>query len=73
MIIHSIVPPENIFPANQDDFSQQMECKWNGIPLLVEQNSHQCKVIRIMSSNPCDYLRNEIQPGSFLYLNEIQL
>ncbi|GIN21425.1 YlzJ-like family protein [Siminovitchia fordii] len=71
MIIHSIVPHEHIFPSNQEDFSNQTECMWNDIPLLVEQVGHKCRVIRIMSSDPSDYLRSEIQPGSQIYINEL--
>ncbi len=71
MIIHSIVPHEHIFPAEHDVFLNQTECIWNDIPLLVEQEGHKCRVIRIMSSNPSHYLRNEIQPGSHIHINEI--
>lgn len=71
MIIHSIVPHEHIFPADQGAFTNQAECEWNNIPLLVEQHGHKCKVVRIMSSNPDDFLKREIQPGSYIFLNEI--
>ncbi|RST75535.1 ribonuclease [Siminovitchia acidinfaciens] len=71
MIIHSIVPQEHIFPANQEVFSNQTECTWNNVPMLVEKEGSKCRVIRIMSSNPADYLNGNIQPGSYVNINEI--
>ncbi|MFD1705939.1 YlzJ-like family protein [Siminovitchia sediminis] len=72
MIIHSIVPPEHIFPVDDAAFSNRTHCLWNNIPLLVEQSGQSCKVVRIISSNPSDYLRTEIQPGTNLHINDIQ-
>lgn len=73
MIIHSIVPHELIFPAHEEDFSNQRQCQWNGIPLIVQPEGEQCKVVRVMSSNLEDFLRPEIQPGSYLTINETKL
>lgn len=70
MIIHSIVPHEMIFPANDSTFSEQKHLIRNGIPMLVEPNGNQYKVIRIMSSNPADYLRDDLCPGSYISLEE---
>lgn len=73
MIIHSIVPHELIFPGNEKDFSSQRQCMWNGVPLIVQQEGDQFKVIRVMSSNLEDFLRPEIQPGSYVTINGITL
>lgn len=70
MIIHSIVPHELIFPVNEKDLSSQRQCMWNGIPLIVQQEGEQFKVVRVMSSNLEDFLRPEIQPGSYVTINE---
>lgn len=72
MIIHSIVPQEQIFPPAQDDFSNQAQCMWNNIPMLVQKEGATCRVIRIMSSNPSDYLKGDIQPGSYVNINDIR-
>ncbi|MFS0643441.1 YlzJ-like family protein [Siminovitchia sp. 179-K 8D1 HS] len=71
MIIHSIVPHELIFPVNEEDFSSQKQCLWNGIPLIVQQEGDQYKVVRIMSSNLGDFLRSEIQPGSYVTIDRM--
>ena len=70
MIIHSIVPHELIFPQSDQEFSSQMSLTREGIPMIVEQSGNMYKVIRIMSSNPADYLRDDFTPGSFISLIE---
>ncbi|MFC5463707.1 YlzJ-like family protein [Lederbergia graminis] len=70
MIIHSIVPPELIFPNQEEQFSNQIPLVRNGVPMIVEQSGDMYKVVRIMSSNPCDYLRDDICPGAYISLNE---
>ncbi|MBS4177064.1 YlzJ-like family protein [Lederbergia citrea] len=70
MIIHSIVPPELIFQDNAEHFSGQMSLTRNGIPMIVEQSGNMYKVIRIMSSDPADYLRMDFHPGSYISLYE---
>ena len=66
MILHTIVPPELIFPVGEESFSIQQHHSWNGIPLIVEQSGQMYKVIRVMSSDPADYLRSEIHPGALI-------
>ncbi|HEY4552015.1 MAG TPA: YlzJ-like family protein [Bacillaceae bacterium] len=67
MILHTIVPHESIFPAPEDAFSACIPYTWNGIPLLVQQEGQRYRVIRVMSTNPADYLNVEIQPGSHIH------
>ncbi|MBS4199014.1 YlzJ-like family protein [Bacillus sp. FJAT-49732] len=70
MILHTIVPPELIFQYSEDAFSSQTPITRNGIPMIVEQSGQMYKVIRIMSSNPDDYLKAEYSPGTYIPLHE---
>ncbi|MCR2820661.1 YlzJ-like family protein [Lederbergia panacisoli] len=70
MILHTIVPPELIFQNNEDIFSGQIPITRNGIPMIVEQDGQVYKVIRIMSSNPADYLNAELSPGTSIPMYE---
>ncbi len=66
MILHTIVPPEQIFPEQPEVFTQQISLTRNGIPMIVEQSGQMYKIIRIMSSDPDDYLKSELGPGSYI-------
>ncbi|WP_062105021.1 YlzJ-like family protein [Bacillus niameyensis] len=70
MILHTIVPPELIFPDNDQGFQNQNTIIRQGIPLVVEQDGNMYKVVRIMSSNPSDFLRNDLCPGAYIPLYE---
>ncbi|MDD3839262.1 MAG: YlzJ-like family protein [Clostridia bacterium] len=63
MIIHSIVCIENIF---WDNFSEKIEeIDYQGVMLqAIKTDYNKYKIIRIISSNPNDYMRQDIQPGS---------
>ena len=66
MIIWSIVPPEIMFNTNESAPNYE-EIEWNGLKCLVEKTSStQCKVIRLLTTNPEDYLQIELQPGAIL-------
>jgi len=66
MIIHSIVPLDIIF--KQDVLNGQNEIiNYGQIKLEVRNAGNKdYEVVRIMSTNPEDYLKPEIQPGSII-------
>ncbi len=72
MIHHTILPQELIFPPIEQTEGKQVECTWNGIPLLVEENGQTYKVVRVISSNPNDFLKSEIQPGAHIPLHKTE-
>lgn len=44
---------------------QYQELEMGGAKLLVEpMGMDKCRVVRLISTNPADYLRNEFQPGA---------
>lgn len=68
MIHHTIIPPELIFPEQLESFTDQVQLMHNGIPMVVEQSGNMYKIVRIMSSDPADYLNSELHPGSYITL-----
>ncbi|MCM3110094.1 YlzJ-like family protein [Lederbergia lenta] len=66
MIHHTIIPPELIFPEQLESFSDQVSLTRNGVPMVVEQSGNMYKIVRIMSSDPADYLNSELHPGSYI-------
>ncbi|MEK3886917.1 YlzJ-like family protein [Bacillus sp. FSL K6-3431] len=66
MILHTIIPAELIFPEKQENFSKQITLTRNGVPMIVEQSGHMYKIVRIMSSDPADYLNGDLHPGTII-------
>jgi len=66
MILWTVMPLELVF--GQEDISNPYdEIDYDGTKLMVERVSiNQCRVVRLLSSNPQDYLRDDIQPGAML-------
>lgn len=70
MIIHSTVPHELIFPVEASSFTKQSVVTWNGIPLIVERDEDQFRIVRVLSSNPADYLHADMTPGQYISIND---
>ncbi len=68
MINYSIFQSEFIF-KDWDDFNPSYKVveMQNGLKLEVEQvNEESVRIVRIISTNPGDYLRDDITPGSIV-------
>ena len=66
MILWSIVPEEMVLSnvASQPDY-EEIEC--SGLKCLVEKiGPRECRVVRLLTTDPSDYLRTELQPGAIL-------
>ncbi|MBP2657311.1 MAG: YlzJ-like protein [Firmicutes bacterium] len=69
MTFWSILPEELVFSTNNLPDSPPLyeEIQCNNIKLLVEKiGPTQCKVSRLLTTNPQDYLHPDIQPGKIL-------
>lgn len=66
MTIWSIVPIEMILSnAASPTAYEEIEC--SGMKCLVEKiGPAQCRVVRLLTTDPSDYLRAELQPGTIL-------
>ncbi|MBS4172577.1 YlzJ-like family protein [Bacillus sp. FJAT-49736] len=70
MILHTTVPLELIFPTELSEYEKQEYITYNGIPMIVEAMGEEKRVIRILSTNPEDYLNNSIMPGQMISINK---
>lgn len=66
MALWTVVPVETLLTDGQDSLNYR-EINHTGINLLIEDIAeNKCKVIRILSTNPDDYLMDHLQPGTIL-------
>lgn len=66
----TIMPEEVIWEGFEEDKRQLLEVEWRGVKMLVEPTGFtQATVVRLLSTDPADYLRPELQPGSVLRYN----
>ena len=67
MILYTIVPHELIFEAEQEFSNNQENFYYKGIFVTVERMGlNRYKVVSLLSTNPKDYLIDEIQPGKMI-------
>ncbi|MFD2806160.1 YlzJ-like family protein [Litchfieldia salsa] len=58
------MPDELIYPPNEEDYQKQKLINMSGVPILVnEQAPGEHYVVRVMSSDPQDYLCEQFTPG----------
>ena len=64
MILYTVMPEEFIFPTANDDYQKQKMIEVDGISMLVnEVNPGEHYVVRVMSSNPQEFLNDQYTPG----------
>lgn len=69
MILYTMMPEQLIFPTDLNEFGKQKIVSYEGTPLLVNMEEGQmCTVVRVMSSNPSDFLNNKFTPGTKITL-----
>ncbi|MFW6029605.1 MAG: YlzJ-like family protein [Halanaerobiales bacterium] len=68
MINYSIYPPELIFDGYEDYQPEYQELSLSdGVILKMERvNQEELQIVRIISSNPQDFIREELQPGTII-------
>jgi hypothetical protein len=66
-MLYTIIPYESIY-ANQSELNlSNPTIEWvehRGKWVQIEKKNEQKKIVRLISTNPSDYLANEYQPGS---------
>ncbi len=66
-ILYTPLPIEQVLEGIDKDGRQYQEIDIGGVKLLVEQQSlESARVVRLISSNPMDYLNSKFQPGTEL-------
>lgn len=68
-IIYTPLPIEMVLDGIDKEYPQYKEIDYGGAKLLVEPSGgDKYRIIRLLSTNPMDYLRNELQPGTEINL-----
>ncbi|MGN1400387.1 MAG: YlzJ-like family protein [Bacillus sp. (in: firmicutes)] len=68
MILYTTTPPELIFSHGQDNGEIIENFYYKGVLVTAEKCSmSRYRVLSISSTDPSDYLNEELQPGSYLY------
>lgn len=66
MILWTVMPLDVVFPPTENTLSYE-EIEVDGTKLIVERLSvTEAKVVRVISSNPADFLNPNYQPGTRL-------
>jgi len=66
-IIYSPLPPETIWEGWDNFYPELQEIKVGNLTLQVEVLSfNQARIVRLLSTNPADYLDSPYQPGCIL-------
>ncbi|WP_054709322.1 YlzJ-like family protein [Bacillus sp. JCM 19041] len=67
MILYTSVPYECVFPTDQSEFESQITIPCQAGQLIVEQEGEGAyRIVRLISSNPHDFLKPEYAPGTLL-------
>ncbi|WP_096199418.1 YlzJ-like family protein [Bacillus sp. FJAT-45350] len=67
MILYTTVPQELIYPEQEESFAKQQTIEIAGGLLVVEAVSEsEYKVIRLISSDPMQYLNSSYSPGAVI-------
>jgi len=65
MVLWTVMPMEIML--SQEYQPNYKEIEYAGTKMMVEKTANnECRVVRILSTDPQDYLRNDIQPGAVL-------
>lgn len=68
MILYTPLPLELVLEGF-DQPREYREIKIDGVTMVVEKiNDHQSRIVRLISTNPNDFLSPKYQPGSIISL-----
>lgn len=71
MIIYTIAPIEEVLKGfGEESVREVLKVEIGGIPVLVERTSSTSgQILRILSSDPQDFLNPTLQPGTLVHLD----
>jgi hypothetical protein len=70
MILYTTMPQEVVFPAANDVFENQSVITYKGQPVMVDKiTDGEYRIVRLLSTDPNDYLNAELSPGSMISLS----
>ncbi|MHC8521833.1 YlzJ-like family protein [Rossellomorea sp. H39__3] len=66
MILYTIIPQEAVFATDPEVYASQMMIDYEGVPLMVQKEEQNYRVLRVMSSDPSHFLDSRFSPGMIL-------
>ncbi|HEY3423166.1 MAG TPA: YlzJ-like family protein [Negativicutes bacterium] len=67
MILWTVMPLEAVMGNVDNAAPPYEEMQYAGMKIVIEKiDSAQCRIVRLMTTDPQDYLRPELQPGTVL-------
>lgn len=71
MVIYTPIPVDSLFNSEDQD-RQFTEFPYGDARVVAEISAQgSCRVVRVISTNPQDFLRPELQPGSEIALKPV--
>ncbi|WP_083248315.1 YlzJ-like family protein [Desulfuribacillus stibiiarsenatis] len=68
MIIYTPLPIESVLQSSEEVQPTYIEIEYEGRLVQLETiDNYQAKIVRLVSSNPNDYLNNTYMPGKIIY------
>lgn len=68
MIMYTAMPLELVFDGYAEFNPTYAEVEYNGVKMLIESaGPFQGKIVRLLSSNPQDYLNPNYSPGTVIH------
>lgn len=66
MILWTVMPIE--FVTGQEQVSTPYEeIDYHGVKVMIErQSANECRIVRLLSTDPSHFLRSDLQPGHIL-------
>lgn len=69
MILYTMMPQELIYQTPDSEFGKQKIVDVNGVSMIVAENSpKEYQVVRVLSTNPNDFLNEQYTPGAKINL-----
>jgi YlzJ-like protein len=66
MTWYTMQPYELMFPEAGNDQNTQNLILYNNVPVLVEREGDETKIVQILSTDPSHFLLEDCQPGMVL-------
>ncbi|ADL13074.1 YlzJ-like family protein [Acetohalobium arabaticum] len=68
MVYYSIIPAGDIFAEEDEEAEEELvELEVDGVTMLINQTEvDKGEIVKVISSNPQDYLNADYQPGTMI-------
>ncbi|MBM7659302.1 hypothetical protein JOC85_000069 [Bacillus mesophilus] len=70
MSLYTIMPEELIFPTDHTQYNNHQVIEMNGVSMMVEKSEDQYRIVRLLSTDPLDFLTEDYCPGKMIPMNQ---